>query len=497
MIRNFLIKYERVVQRGLEIFLGAFPIVGTVIFFVGSFLFPFQLAYLVILFDVWWLYKSISLGVATSIAHRRLNKSATTNWLKKLKKLPAWRKAHHIVLILTVNEPLHLLERNLDSLVAQDLPRKQISVVLAMEARVEKQQREEKARYLRKKYTKKFSDFFVTTHRLVPGEVIGKASNENYAARWAKKQLVDRRGMDIDYITITSCDADHCFHPKHFSYLTYAFLTDSQRYLRFWQPAVAFYNNYWRLPALSRVVNTISSIWMTSILARTDRLLNCQNYSLSLKLLDSVGYWNPDIIPEDYHLFFKAFYATKGRVEALPLYLPLIADAAESTTFWKTMKNTYEQYKRWAWGVSDDPEVIKNYFLVPEIPFWDKTIRLIRLMEDHLFTPINWFFITLGITLPTLVVPSFSRTILGYTLPSVSSTILTLCLISLLFIIFVNTKRRPPRPAHVSRLRAFFIPFEFILMPITGLFFGAIPSLDAHARLMLGKRLEYRVTEKV
>jgi len=34
-------------------------------------------------------------------------------------------------------------------------------------------------------------------------------------------------------------------------------------------------------------------------------------------------------------------------------------------------------------------------------------------------------------------------------------------------------------------------------MPIAGLFFGALPGLDAHTRLMLGKYLEYRLTEKV
>jgi hypothetical protein len=40
-------------------------------------------------------------------------------------------------------------------------------------------------------------------------------------------------------------------------------------------------------------------------------------------------------------------------------------------------------------------------------------------------------------------------------------------------------------------------PLEFFLMPIAGFFFSALPGLDAHTRLMLGKYIEYRVTEKV
>jgi hypothetical protein len=34
-------------------------------------------------------------------------------------------------------------------------------------------------------------------------------------------------------------------------------------------------------------------------------------------------------------------------------------------------------------------------------------------------------------------------------------------------------------------------------MPIAGFFFSALPGLDAHTRLMLGKYMEYKVTEKV
>ena len=34
-------------------------------------------------------------------------------------------------------------------------------------------------------------------------------------------------------------------------------------------------------------------------------------------------------------------------------------------------------------------------------------------------------------------------------------------------------------------------------MPLVGFFFTALPGIDAHTRLMLGKYIEYKVTEKV
>jgi len=274
-------------------------------------------------------------------------------------------------------------------------------------------------------------------------------------------------------------------------------LDDPHRYLRFWHSAVMYYNNYWRVPAPIRVINTIGSIWRTGILMRRDRLIQMSVYSLSLKMLDKVGYWDTDVIPEDYRIFFKCFFKFKGRVEVEPIFLPTFVDAAESTTYWKTMGNQYEQMKRWAWGVSDDPQLIKWWFTAPNVSFWDKTIHLLKVLEDHILWPVNWFIITLGVNIPTFLNPNFRRMIIGFTLPRLSSWILTMCLFFLAIILIIDARQRPPRPRYVSRWRAILMPLEFVLMPIVGFFFNALPGLDAHTRLMLGKYLEYRVTEKV
>ena len=78
-----------------------------------------------------------------------------------------------------------------------------------------------------------------------------------------------------------------------------------------------------------------------------------------------------------------------------------------------------------------------------------------------------------------------------------SSLVLTLALGFLAVMLLIDSRHRPPRPAEFPRWRALLGPLEFILMPIAGFFFGALPGLDAHTRLMLGKYLEYKVTEKV
>lgn len=495
MIRNFILKHERGVHRALEILPG-FTSWNLILFpYWGILVFPVAVAYFILLFDIYWFYQSLTVAITSSISHLRIEASKRLNWLKEIENFPDWEKVQHILIIPTYKEPVHILARTLSAIAAQDLPLKQLHVVLAMEKEEEKSAREEKVKALKKEFAKLFGSFLVTVHELLPGEVAGKSSNERYAALQAKKEIVEKRRFDIKYVTITSSDADHFYHPKHFSCLTYKFLDDPDRYYKIWQPAVMFYQNIWRLPALTRVVNTLSSIWNLSQLPRKDRLVNAQNYSLSFWLLDHVGYWDPGIIPEDYHIFFKSFYKTNGRVEVEAIYLPLIADAPEGKGFFETVKSQYFQYQRWAWGVSDDPYVIKNYFLT-DAPFWSKTLRLLSLVREHFLWPVNWFIITLGISVPVFLNPAFARTVIGYTLPGLSSIILTFALGFLIVMLIIDSKHRPPRPKGFPAWRAVLLPFEYILMPVCGFLLGSLPGLDAHTRLMLGKYLEYRVTEK-
>jgi hypothetical protein len=180
-----------------------------------------------------------------------------------------------------------------------------------------------------------------------------------------------------------------------------------------------------------------------------------------------------------------------------PNYLPLYADAVESATFKKTVINMYNQRKRWAWGVSDDPWIIKKYLLTPGVPFWEKTMRLIYVIQSHFLWPVHFFAITIGLQLPALLNPRFARTALGHTVPRLSSYVLTIALVFLLVMLVLDKIYKPPRPKSFPLWRAILMPAEFVLMPVVGFFFSALPGIDAHTRLMLGKYIEYKVTEKV
>jgi hypothetical protein len=461
----------------------------------GGYFFPVITAYFILAFDVFWVWKGFSLTVAAFISHLRIKAAERLDWMREVRGFGDWNRVKHIVMIMVANEPAAIYTRTLAALCLQTFPLKNIAVVMATEERYPEGKIQ--AENLRASLGGKFGEYIITVHPAnIPGEVRGKSSNEAWAARKAKKTLVDEKGWDINFITITSNDADAVLHPQYFAYLTFKFLDDPSRYQKFWQPAIVFYNNIWKIPAITRVINTFSNVWQIGLLVRRDRLINFSNYSASLLMVDKIGYWDPDVIPEDYRIFFKAFFKLDGNVEVEPIFLPSSADAAQSTSTWKTILNEYEQKKRWAWGVSDLPLFIEMYLNQPKVSFLNKTLRVLRVVQDHLLWPVNWFIITVGVSVVTIINPVFKRTSLGFMLPRISSGILTITLLFLAVLLVIESRHRPPRPKDVPKWRVILAPFEFILMPISGFFFNALPGLDAHTRLMLGKYIEYRVTEK-
>lgn len=498
IIQTIFKRYPIKTHRFLEILPG-FVSWSLILFpFWGSFIVPELVAFYVIAFAVYWVYRSFSLAILAILAHFKISASRKFDWVSDLEKTypKTWNSIDHIIVIPTYKEPITTLERTLDALSEQTYPLKNIHIMLSFEDR-EGDPARQKAEELKQKYKKVFGHLWATYHPDIEGEVKGKSSNTSWGARIAKKELIDTEKYDIEKVTITSEDADALFHRHYFANLTYSFLKTDKPFNKIWQGAIVFYNNIWKVPAPVRVLAAMFSVIQMHILMRSDRLINFSTYSTSLKHVVDIDFWDTNVIPEDYRLFFKSYFAKKGDFDVEPIFLPIYADAAESEGSWNTLKNQYEQLKRWAWGVSDDAYIIRQYVLAEGVPFGDKTVRVLKTIEDHFLWPVNWFAVTVSGFLPPLLNDNFNRTIIGKTLPQVTSTLLTLSLISAVVIFVIDAINRPPRPDKRNVFSYLKQPLEYLLLPIIGFFFSALPGIDAHTRLMMGKYIEYKVTEKV
>jgi hypothetical protein len=461
----------------------------------GALLFPDKLAYFLLVFNAYWLSKSVSMAVGAVAGYVRLKRDQQLDWLSEARALEGWQDVHHLVLIPTYGEATSILRASLEHLAQQDFPRQNISVVLAFEERDQRAQR--RAGQLLDEFGSRFAHVWATFHPDDPTEVPGKSSNLAYAGPRAKELLVDQHGYDLDRVVVTVADADSRLHHKYLSALTVKFLTDPLGHLRLFQPALLFYANIWRLPASLRPLDGLYSVWEVSRMVSRHRLINQSTYSLALRTCDAVGYWDSDVIPEDSRMFFKVFFMFGQQVRVQPIFLPVYADAAEGAGLWQTLVSHYRQTRRWAWGVADIPYVLRELVRRQEIPLHARLGRFLFYAEDHIAWPVHWFVITLGAHAMGHLAPVFSATLLGQTLGSLASWLLAACLPCLFIAAWVDHRLRPARELPVPWWTNLLSICSWFLLPILGLIGSALPALDAHTRLLLGRTLKYQVTTKV
>ncbi len=507
--------WDKVLQRGLEMlpFVLAMTLITSLIW--GAMWLPMALVVMLLGFDFYWAWRSINNGIHAWRGYRAIHASALIDWKQKYdaetvltppdvaRDLIAWDDVQHLVIIPTYKESVEKLRATMGKLAESEVAKEKLLVVLAMEAG----DLEAPARFaqLQQDFGRSFLAFVGTTHPSdLVGEVRGKSSNEAWAAKQAKALFVDEMGFSLNHLTITSCDADTLFHPKYFTALTYYFATNQKRYRTFWQGPIFYYNNVWDVPAPLRIQNSLGGINHLAKLMRKYVVLFPQStYSLSMRMCYEVGYWDVDVVPEDWHMFLKCFFELKGEPEVQPILLPVGNDGVRAHSYVRTYWEHYQQARRHAWGCSDIPYALRQFKRHPEIPFLKRLRRTWSLTENHVLWLSQWFLIT-GVAANMsaaswggfIGLHPFAKHGTPEWFLTASHWILMPCIIPLVVMIILDMMMRPERP---KRWKMWLYPVQFaqwfLMAPIT-LFFTAAPALDAQIRLALGRRLEYKVTEK-
>ncbi len=456
---------------------------------------PDLLGYFLVGFSAYWLWRSCEFTVGLLIGLFRLHASQRRDWVATGRALPGYDRVHHLVLVPTYKESDEILIDTLECIARQTVSPEQIAVVLAFEQR--DQQAPARAVRLSERFATHFGEWLVTMHPDLPGEVKGKSSNLAWAARRVQEQLIATSRLDQRNLLITVCDADSRVDRQYLAALAYHVLSHPDGRLHIYQPAILFYANFSRLALPLRAVSSVFSLYSLARLAAAHRLVPQSTYSLSWWAARRVGFWDVDVVPEDSHMFFKVWLHFGKRVRARAIHLPVYADAAEGLNIWRSAASTYQQIRRWAWGVSDVPYLTLRTLRAQHIPWYIRVSRLGWYVEEHLVWPSHWFLLTLGGLLPPLLNKVWAHSALGAWQTEAFSTLLGLCLPSLVLAILADLWLKW-RSTDVHDVRALVGGLAgFALLPITGLTLVALPALDAHTRLLLGRTLAYQVTEKV
>jgi len=483
-----------------EIFPGVLTWSAFILPAVLSFFYPILVASLIILYALYWLIKSILMSIKLIVGYRRYCYDAKIDWLAKCHNKVSKNKfseIYHLVIMATYKEELEILRHSVGALANSKYPLEKIIFVLATEER-DKVRALKNANALQKEFGKHFFHFAVTVHpKDLKNEVAGKGSNIVYAAKEIKK-FIDREKIPYQNIIVTTLDADHRVHPNYLANLTYAYLIDEDPKRKSYQPIPMFFNNIWEVPIPMRSISVGSTFWQMIESTQPYRLRNFAAHSQSFEALVETNFWSKLTIVEDGHQYWRSYFCFNGNYHVVPIFTPVYQDAVLSPKgYMATFKEQYLQKRRWAWGASDIPYVMTTIIGNKQLPFWDKWLQAGRLIEGHFSWATTSVILAIVGWMPTLLNPAFRDTVFAYNFPMIYSRLLTFAMLGLIVTLTISTLMLPPKPKKVFN---FSILLEWILsplmLPISNVVFSSFAAVDAQTRLMLGKYLGFRVTEK-
>ena len=344
---------ERRIYRALEMlpgFLGWGTLIAVVFL---SWAKPVWIAVFIIVFDVYWLAKTVYLSFHLRSSFKKMRENQSVNWLEKLadEKDKDWRKIYHLIIFPMYNESFAVVKQSFDRLVQSNYPLNRFIVVLSQEERArlgpEGESVRETGRLIEREFGDKFFRFLLTVHpQDIAGELAGKGSNETLAAKEAVEKIINPLEIASENVLVSVFDVDTNVPADFFGRLTHAFLTCEKPLRSSFQPIPFFTNNIWEAPALARTIAFSATFWHMMQQERPEKHTTFSSHSMCLKPLIEIGFWQTNIVSEDSRIFWQCFLFYDGDWRTVSLNYPVSMDANVAPTFLGTVKSIYKQQRR-------------------------------------------------------------------------------------------------------------------------------------------------------
>lgn len=490
---------DRVIYRALEILPGLLSwgtLIGVALLSAFK---PVWAAIFIIVFDLYWLMKTVNLSVYHHHNWKRIRHNVKKDWHGLLDNMHH-EHIHHLILLPFYKESREVLETTIEALINSEYDKRKFLIVIAAEERAG-EEFHQIANDLKEKYSQTFGDIILTVHPAdLPGEISGKGPNITYAAEEARKRILDFRNIAYEDVITSAFDVDTVVYPKYFACLTWHFLSEENPQKVSFQPVPLYNNNIWQAPMLSRVAATSSTFWQMIQQERPEKLVTFSSHSIPFKALYEVGYWQKNMVSDDSRIYWNLLMANNGDYKTVPLSYPVSMDANLAGSTFQTLRNIYKQHLRWMWGVENIPYILFGFIKNKKMPLMSKLRRAHVQLEGFWSLATNPIIIlALGWLPVVLGGEAFRDTLISYNLPIMTRTIITVAMLGLVMSAIISINLLPPMPTeYKKRKRRWVVSFvQWIFVPFTILFFGSLPGLDAQTRLMTGRYIgKFWVTPK-
>lgn len=450
-----------------------------------------------LVFMLYWISSCVSIVTTVLKGLGNINAVKNEDWISRLKaEYPDWTEYHYCTILPFASESINVIRPTLEALANSDFPNERKILVLSSEAALPKGRKI--AEELAEEFSSRFGQVHVIEHTLKTGELKGKASNENFAGRFTYDKLIEL-GIDPAKVLVSSNDADMKIESEYPGYLLHSYLSEGDnRDNVIYQPIPADLEDYWKASFFTRMLVLSGILWRITLQVRGG--LRCTVfafYSMSMKTLNNIGFWDADVIPEDERTMFKAINAFGPDFHVHPLFIITKGVSVRGEGLAGAAAEQYTQIRRWAWGAS---EIAHSMSLFSGLDEKGKKAIFMPIL-NQIRSAVEWslapMLLVFGGFLPGFVSPEFAQSTAGEAYALAMTIIAAISTLLLLCTIVLESRIAPPRPDSRRTASARILGFaQWFLTPAVSLAFGALPALDAQTRLILNKRIAYVESRK-
>lgn len=247
----------------------------------------------------------------------------------------------HVVIVCSYKEPYDVLARTFNSLAGQKGLRQPPLVVFAAEARDPTWRNTFHA--LKTTFNHKLKGIISTEHVILEGEAAGKSANANFSVREVWRTLVDEQGLNPFEVMTTIVDADSVVSATYLAHVEASFRSQPDGRRLVYNGPLNVYRNLSEAGLLVQCLelarchqDTFHSVFSVPY--------PFSNYSLTLGFASEIGFWTPDLMPEDIHTVNKAMLNSFGSRTTVTIPGFICNDLVPK------IGDRYRQAKRHQWG---------------------------------------------------------------------------------------------------------------------------------------------------
>ncbi|KAK9843528.1 hypothetical protein WJX81_007436 [Elliptochloris bilobata] len=404
----------------------------------------------------------------------------------------------HAFIIPNYKEPMSVLKGTLTGLAEHPGARERYLVVLAMEAG--ENGHADKALKLIAEFSGRFRHMMWASHPRLEGEMPGKASNVDWAARSACSHFREV-GIDVARVLVTNMDADAQVPALYVAEVDRAAAAAADPHLLVYAAPIVFERNAYEVPVFTRVHDFMwSAMAMQNLGSPMGLGFPISNYTMSAALLERIDFWDTveDAIGEDFHMFVKAYFKTGGQARLAAIPAPINMLNLQAPSFVRTMWARMVQAERHARGCADFAYALKHARAMPAFS-WTTVALCLKVLEAQMLPATAPFYMGIAAGWAVLV---------GAYVHHTAASLLALRFITMFGVaglpVFVGLATCNERCRRFVRPRLFNVPnvpmwrsVDYVTLAVDVWLFMVLPTVYALTKSVLPiSQGEYVVAEK-